>query len=41
MAQKSTTDRGNDAAAVVDKIAELPAYRDIAARLHEIITEAA
>lgn len=30
-----------DAAAVTAKIAELPAFRDVAGRLHEIITEAA
>lgn len=34
----TTTD---DATAVTDKIAGLPAYRDVAARLHEIITTAA
>ncbi|MGV3758341.1 MAG: DUF1801 domain-containing protein [Actinomycetota bacterium] len=28
-------------AAVIDKIAELPAFKDVAARLHEVITEAA
>lgn len=33
-----TTD---DDAAVRDKIASLPAFRDVAARLHEVITEAA
>lgn len=40
MAQKTTTDRGGDAA-VTDKIAELPAYRDVAARLHATIMAAA
>ena len=30
-----------DEDAVKDKIGELPAFRDIAARLHEVITEAA
>lgn len=37
MARKST----DDTTAVTDKIAELPAFRDVAARLHEIITETA
>ena len=31
----------DDEDAVKDKIGELPAFRDIAARLHEVITEAA
>lgn len=30
-----------DEQAVLDKIAELPAFRDVAARLHEVITDAA
>jgi hypothetical protein len=41
MTRKTTTDRDSDTAAVTDKIGELPAFRDVAARLHEIITEAA
>lgn len=31
----------DDQAAVTDKIAQLPAYREIAARLHQVITAAA
>jgi hypothetical protein len=42
MATKNGADKGvSDAAAVADKIGELPAFRDIALRLHEIILEAA
>lgn len=38
MAAKKQTD---GTAAVVDKIGELPAFRDVAARLHEVIVQAA
>lgn len=34
-------DKPDPAAAVVDKIAALPAFNDLAARLHELILEAA
>ena len=33
--------KADDEAAVRDKISELPAFRDVAARLHEIILESA
>jgi hypothetical protein len=39
MAKNKTGDDGADA--VIAKIAELPAFRDVAARLHEVITESA
>lgn len=41
MAQTDTSDHRVDDTAVTDKIAELPAFRDVAARLHETIMKAA
>ncbi|GAB3224898.1 DUF1801 domain-containing protein [Mycolicibacterium hippocampi] len=41
MSQKKTVDRKSDEDVVRDKIAELPAFRDIASRLHEVIMKAA
>jgi len=41
MAKKSESDRDAGTTAVTDKIAQLPAFRDVAARLHEVITAAA
>ena len=41
MSQKKTGDHKTDEDVVRDKIAELPAFRDVASRLHEIIMKAA
>ncbi|BBY18395.1 DUF1801 domain-containing protein [Mycolicibacterium litorale] len=40
MATENASDRDAGISAVTDKIAELPAYRDVAARLHEVIMAA-
>jgi hypothetical protein len=40
MATENASDRDAGITAVTDKIAELPAYRDVAARLHEVIMAA-
>ena len=41
MSQKNTVDRKPDEDLVRDKIAQLPAFQDVAWRLNEIITKAA